>query len=443
MSNGEKKEVCRLDGFIKSNIDSRALGQKIKTTRMVTSATPPFHVEWVSGEWSRAFGWSSEEIQGLDCKFLQGDVTDKRQISNFMSQLLSDGGYAEMEVLNYRKDNVLIRNRIRCAPLSDDCGPHNKTKVSHIGVTADLQLLDHHVSGDGDDTMELGMPLDRRENCAVYDKCGDLPPPSIQEWATLTENLALALTMRYMLRSQAPIALLDRLVIASSFMIWFTSHPRLKRNCICYNRYPWHDKYVYVVYHNDAFIPVIVLNHALYGCRSNGRIVHVNINWCHLTGYPAVVADGLQLRALFGRGTSTSSTTAFDKFLEECCTSEQTKDRRPSDSSSTDIAPSPTSGSAGTSVGSAGSAGGAMSPRRRVIIKPITIDVSLVVRLPQFRMVSKEVYVTLCPAVVGKHHIAVLFANASQIPSDSHSLSLSSTSSSSQDLSGSERNCRR
>ena len=189
------------------------------------------------------------------------------------------------------------------------------------------------------------------------------------------------------------------------------------------------------MYCNHVFILILVSHHARY-CRNNGRIVHVNINWCHLTGYPAVVADGLQLRALFGSGTSTSSTTAFDNFLEEYCTPE-TKDRRPSDSYA-DMAPSPSS--AGTTT-SAGSAASTLSPRRR-IIKPITIDVSLVVRWPQFRMVSKEVYVTLCPAVVGKHHIAVLFANVSQIPrSDSHSLSLSSTSSSSQDLSaGSERN---
>jgi hypothetical protein len=33
--------------------------------RLITSATPPFHVEWVSGDWSKALGWSSEEVQGL------------------------------------------------------------------------------------------------------------------------------------------------------------------------------------------------------------------------------------------------------------------------------------------------------------------------------------------------------------------------------------------
>jgi hypothetical protein len=133
-----------------------------------------------------------------------------------MSSLLNNGGRAELEILNYRKDNVLVRNRLKCTPLVDECGPRNKQKISHIGVTVDIHQIDHldtfyitellevHRSA------ELGMPLDRRENCKSYDKCCDLPPPSMQEWITLTDNLALALMMRYMLRSQAPILLIDR-----------------------------------------------------------------------------------------------------------------------------------------------------------------------------------------------------------------------------------------
>jgi hypothetical protein len=47
----------RLDEVVSCNHED---GLKI----IVIAATYPFHVEWTNGEWSRACGWSSEEIQG-------------------------------------------------------------------------------------------------------------------------------------------------------------------------------------------------------------------------------------------------------------------------------------------------------------------------------------------------------------------------------------------
>jgi hypothetical protein len=39
---------------------SQGLGQRI----VVTSATYPYHVEWINSEWSKACGWQSDEILG-------------------------------------------------------------------------------------------------------------------------------------------------------------------------------------------------------------------------------------------------------------------------------------------------------------------------------------------------------------------------------------------
>lgn len=71
---------------------------------------------------------------GLDCKFLQGDVTDQKKVSNFMTKLFSTGGYSDLKVLNYHKDNTLLQNTIRCFPVIDNCGPDFSSQVSHIAA---------------------------------------------------------------------------------------------------------------------------------------------------------------------------------------------------------------------------------------------------------------------------------------------------------------------
>jgi hypothetical protein len=104
---------------------------------------------------------------------------------------------------------------MQCYPLVDECGPRNVPKISHIAaILVDTFEVPH--SCDSIDDMEeqrlseVGMPIDRRENCAVYEKKSSLSIPSIDEWLRLTEKLPLALAMRYMLRSQGAIALIDR-----------------------------------------------------------------------------------------------------------------------------------------------------------------------------------------------------------------------------------------
>jgi hypothetical protein len=135
-----------------------------------------------------------------------------------MSSLWKNGGCASLDVLNYRKDHVLVRNRLTCIPLVDECGAAGRSKITHIGVFMEIEVVNLYdpayvsLLEGAQFSDELGMPIDRREYCHFYDKCGDIPSPNPQEWCILTESLPLALTMRYILRSQAPIALLDRCV---------------------------------------------------------------------------------------------------------------------------------------------------------------------------------------------------------------------------------------
>lgn len=102
---------------------------------------------------------------------------------------------------------------------------------------------------------EVGMPLDRREGCNVYPHRQVLPPPGINDWLRLTDGLPLALMLRYMLRTQAPIVLIDR----------------------------------------------------------EGRVVHVNVGWVALTGYSGAESEGRSLHSLLD---SREDPSGSDHFLQ-------------------------------------------------------------------------------------------------------------------------------
>jgi hypothetical protein len=83
---------------------------------------------------SPLFSLFSSYFQGLDCKFLQGDVTDQKKISNFMKDLFTSGGYSDLKILNYHKDNSLLQNHVHCFPVMDNCGPDFSSRISHIAA---------------------------------------------------------------------------------------------------------------------------------------------------------------------------------------------------------------------------------------------------------------------------------------------------------------------
>jgi hypothetical protein len=110
---------------------------------------------------------------GLDCQFLQGDATDKSEISKFWQNLSKSDGYATLDILNYNKFNTLHHNSLYCFPLIDNCGPGDAPQVSHIAVVLTASHEVHH-SAECCDLLEdrsleeVGMPLDRREGYVCY-----------------------------------------------------------------------------------------------------------------------------------------------------------------------------------------------------------------------------------------------------------------------------------
>ena len=173
---------------------------------------------------------------------------------------MKSGGRASLDILNYNKDDTLSHNISHCMPLVDNCGINDCEEVSHIALVL-AECTEIHHSSDSADLVEqrileeVGMPLDRREGCNAYLHRQALPPPAINDWLNLTDGLALALLLRYMLRTKAPIALTDL----------------------------------------------------------EGRIVHVNPGWASLTGYSAMEVEGKLLHTYLD---SVRDPTGSDHFMQ-------------------------------------------------------------------------------------------------------------------------------
>jgi hypothetical protein len=178
---------------------------------MVVTATTPHYVEWCNAGWSQFCGWSSEEITGLTLGFLQGSGTDKRVLDAFMNMLESSGGFADMTIINYNKYHVVMRNTIHCFPISDNCGFSNDSNITHIGVVLlDSQEVKNPSICDDLIRRNPSMHFDRRCQSVMYPLVASIPAPAHLDWMNLSKDFTMALMLRYMLRSQAPIMLTDR-----------------------------------------------------------------------------------------------------------------------------------------------------------------------------------------------------------------------------------------
>jgi PAS domain S-box-containing protein len=211
---------------------------------LITSATAPFHIEWVSKGWCEEFGWSSDEILGHDCKFLHGMATNIYTVSNFMRDLKANMGHASMTVLNYRKDGTAVIIKMNCLPLKDVTDGRSSI-FYFVGIVVDVTeapFPDANMYMTSEDPFsESGLFVDRRDQCKLYRHMRGLETPQLIDWIRLMRTLTLPYALRYTLRSTAAHLLTDR----------------------------------------------------------RGRIVHVNQPWVELTGLSAIHCMEVELKTMF------------------------------------------------------------------------------------------------------------------------------------------------
>lgn len=84
----------------------------------------------------RLTGYSSKEVLGRNCRFLQGPETSSETVTEIRTAV-QEGRARTVELLNYRKDGLPFWNRLSITPIRDAGG-----QVTHfIGVQSDITSL--------------------------------------------------------------------------------------------------------------------------------------------------------------------------------------------------------------------------------------------------------------------------------------------------------------
>ncbi|PVH36863.1 hypothetical protein PAHAL_6G185200 [Panicum hallii] len=100
----------------------RAALSAFQQTFVVSDATRPDHpILYASAGFFNMTGYSSNEVVGRNCRFLQGSGTDPAEIAKIRQALSAGSNYCG-RVLNYKKDGTPFWNLLTVAPIKDEDG---------------------------------------------------------------------------------------------------------------------------------------------------------------------------------------------------------------------------------------------------------------------------------------------------------------------------------
>jgi PAS domain S-box-containing protein len=105
----------------------------------ITDARRPDNpLVFVNPAFERTTGYSRAEVQGRNCRFLQGPDTDSRAVQQ-VRQAIERQQHATITLLNYRKDGTAFWNELSLSPVHDAQG-----ELTHfVGIQADVTARVH------------------------------------------------------------------------------------------------------------------------------------------------------------------------------------------------------------------------------------------------------------------------------------------------------------
>ena len=103
---------------------------------IVTLNQAPFPVVYVNEPWVELCKYTSEDVLGRDCAFLQGPATDKNLVKQTVKLAARSGGVpAKMVVNNYKKRAGLpFRNEVTLAQVPNS--PFMVARLKEVAATA-------------------------------------------------------------------------------------------------------------------------------------------------------------------------------------------------------------------------------------------------------------------------------------------------------------------
>ena len=111
----------------------RAIAASSNGITISDSRLPDEPLIYVNRSFVLMTGYSSEEVLGRNCRFLQGDDRDQPALLEVRAALW-EGRDCEVLLRNYRKDGTLFWNELRLSPVHDERG----RLVNFVGVQNDV-----------------------------------------------------------------------------------------------------------------------------------------------------------------------------------------------------------------------------------------------------------------------------------------------------------------
>src|SRR5215204_3522493 len=111
----------------------RAVAASSNGITISNSTAPDEPLIYVNRSFELMTGYSSEEVLGRNCRFLQGDDRDQPALL-VVRAALREGRDCEVLLRNYRKDGTSFWNELRLSPVHDERG----RLVNFVGVQNDV-----------------------------------------------------------------------------------------------------------------------------------------------------------------------------------------------------------------------------------------------------------------------------------------------------------------
>ncbi|GLT43275.1 hypothetical protein SLA2020_172370 [Shorea laevis] len=144
--NKEKSNILRVSEGLKDALSA------FQQTFVVSDATKPDHpIMYASAGFFKMTGYSSKEVIGRNCRFLQGVGTDPNDVAKIREALHAGTSYCG-RLLNYKKDGTPFWNLLTISPIKDETG----RVLKFIGMLVEVSK---HTEGSKDKMMRPnGLP---------------------------------------------------------------------------------------------------------------------------------------------------------------------------------------------------------------------------------------------------------------------------------------------
>nr|AML77969.1 putative LOV domain-containing protein [Syzygium micranthum] len=124
-SSGDLSEGCeggKERGFPRVSEDLKDALSTFQQTFVVSDATKPdYPILYASAGFFKMTGYTSKEVIGRNCRFMQGAETDPEDVAKIREALLAGTSYCG-RLLNYKKDGTPFWNLLTISPIKDDAG---------------------------------------------------------------------------------------------------------------------------------------------------------------------------------------------------------------------------------------------------------------------------------------------------------------------------------